>query len=596
MTSRASRTLPWTLTTLLAAASACTLQLPMPWGQDAVLAALGWTAELHGVALEHGRCQIDRATDAAILCAFDQTTCMGGCGAELSAFTDRVDAHNAGISARGGRHILGWTLELRGRISIDWAEPWEFAADRVEVACQDALFRAEGEVERLAGVAVERGQRTLRYPDPGGLHPGDILVGPDGWQVPIRAVCTSDDPCRDAGDRRIAGAFQLGWPWPGPSTDDTYISTGVAVRQSGEAVSFRSVCPIYDATRWSRGRRETPASVIRTPGWDTEDGWCTHNFEHPGDYHHANVSLRPGGGTNGVRYTGCVVQSHGVVNQHAELLRSGYPPEGIGAGFLLLANTVKVETRLLMNAATRCFLVAAGHRIELEGICEGPVQMLWAPGGVSSLLLTGAMNHQNSSAPRDLPWIDLGTTTRRSRTAVNIRFPFVFFQWGAGDPRGTMIRAQGEPIYLHVEAAVRNVDRILDIPDGSVAARDPQRLPRPSHAVAAYTAMTMAPAITSPPRGLKSRSAMPHPGSSGAGAGRSSGASVAAAGTLGAGVGAGSGAAPGGGAGGASFPTQMSTPSGRNVSTLAPVTFRMGNGVTASPMISPACCGEFRLA
>jgi hypothetical protein len=482
MTRHRSSSTAGVLVALLLTGSACTLLLPMPWGRQVVDTALGWTETLGGIPLEHGRCQVDPESDAALRCEFDAMSCDVGCGPELSAFTSRVDAHNSALARGGGQHIYGWTLELQGRIAIDWSEPWEFSAGRVEVDCQRAMFFTQGHVPTVPGVPMIPGQLAYSHHELARLHPGDIVVGPGGWQAPIRAVCTEGNPCSDGAGNAVANEFRLGWPWPGPATDETYISTGVAVRQSGNGVSFRTACPIYDRTRWTRGLRQKPASVIRTPGWDTEDGWCTYNFEHPGDYLHVNVSRSSGGGTNGVRYTGCVHQSHRVVTQHAELLRDGYPAEGIGAGFLLLANTVKVEPRQLMNAATRCFLVVAGHRIELEGVCEGPVQMLWAPTGVSSLLLTGAMNHQNSpAAPRDLPWIDLGTRSGRNPSAVDIRFPFIFFQWGQGNRRHTLIRARGNPLYLHIEAAVKNVGRILDVPDGSFVSGHVACLDRPAY-------------------------------------------------------------------------------------------------------------------
>jgi hypothetical protein len=289
------------------------------------------------------------------------------------------------------------------------------------------------------------------------LYPGDILVDPvSHHQVPIRSV--------------HADRFDLAWPWTGPETDGALISQGVLVRLAGERVSFsRSVCQVYDvgASRWKKGR-DVPVTVIRTPGFDLEDGFTTRNFEHPGDYHHANVSLSSGGGTNGVRYTGGVRQSHAVVSEHGRMLQDGYPPEGIGAGFLLLANTVQIQPRQLMNAASRCFIMVGGHRVELEGICEGPLQMVWAPGGAASLSLAGAMNHQNSTAPRDLPWIDLGERRGANRTSADITFPFIFFQWGRTPDREVLIRAKGDPVRLSVRGSVKNLAAVADVPDGSM--------------------------------------------------------------------------------------------------------------------------------
>jgi hypothetical protein len=163
---------------------------------------------------------------------------------------------------------------------------------------------------------------------------------------------------------------------------------------------------------------------------------------------------------------------------HAELLRQGYPPEGIGAAWLLLANTVRFQPRQLMNFATRCFIPVAGHRIELEGICEGPLQMIWAPKGVSSLLFTGAMNHQDADAPPELPWIDLGyRPLRRKPTAAQLRFPHILLRPG----RRVLVRARGKPIYLHLEGSVRGVERILDVPDGSFVSGNVACLDRPRY-------------------------------------------------------------------------------------------------------------------
>jgi hypothetical protein len=474
MTARRSHAAVLTLVALLVGGSACTVQLPMPWGQEAVRSALGWSKTLGGVELEHGRCQIDGATNAASRCEFDAVTCYAGCGAELSAFTDRVDAHNADLIRGGRRHTLGWTLVLKGTIRLEYAEPWLFAADRVNVDCQNARVIVGGEVPTLPGVAMIPGQIGYEHPDLERLRPGDIVVAPDGRQAPIRFVCTDEDPCW----HEETGVFNLGWPWIGSAARETYISQGAAVIMSGEQVTFTNACPIYDRAKWERGLRDRPVSVIRTPGWDTEDAWVTSNFNHPGDYAHVNTSKSSTGGTNGVRYTGGAQIDTSIIQQHVKLLEEGYPPEAIGAGWLLLASTTRFQPRQLMNFVTRCFIVAAGHRMEMEGVCEGPVQMIWAPTGVSSLLFTGAMNHQDADASAGLPWIDLGYRLEKWQpTAAQLRFPHILLRPG----RRVLVRARGKPIYLHIEGSVRGVERILDIPDGSFVTGSVACLDRPGY-------------------------------------------------------------------------------------------------------------------
>jgi hypothetical protein len=445
---------------------------------------LGFSTSLGGTSLDYGGCYVKH--DFAERCEFDARRCEAGCGAELTAFTERIEAYNDGVVQRGRRHGPGWALRLRGRIPLDWSEPWELTADRVRIDCQSALLytsSSEVPIVSLDGVSVTTGQTIL--PLPAGLshqaiRPGDILLGPDGWQVPIAKsgaglcerlpkVCNVDHDCALGGCGVGRAHVQLGFGWQGPDSSELGVSTGRLIRMQGEATSMPDVCPVYATgrARWRperEGHRTTPASAISTDGWDIENGFCTQNFDHPGDYHHANVSASAGGGTNGARLTGCASNNGPAIAAHGE------QPRAHGALVLSLAGVLAVDFRQQMNAGYRGFLIAGNtHKLELRGEFEGAHQILWAPEGCSSCSLEGMFNHQNNrTSPRHLPWIDAGTRTGRYTSAFQVRFPHIFFQWGKGMRREVLFRARGNPVYLNLEGSARNLKRVLDVPEGSI--------------------------------------------------------------------------------------------------------------------------------
>jgi hypothetical protein len=408
-----------------------------------------------------GLCEFDREM-LPIRCIADTEDCYPSCGLRLTEFTDAVDYYIEQKLACGRRHCPGWTLVLRGRIRIDFASPWEMRADRVRIDCHGANLEAGGQVPTVSlGVGLQPGQQEVPVSASQlvalGLHPGDIVVSSTGHQAPIRAV--------------HADRISLARPWGGPAQPTLTISTGRVIRLDAESVSFVDACPVYEAwgARWSKGQRFLPVTVVETPGWDLEDGFHVTGFTHPGDYHHANTSSSSAGGTNGVRYTGGVEVPGSIVLEHAALLRDGYPADGFGAAFLLMANTVDMRgMRRQMNSAFRCFEVYGGHKIELSGVCEGPAQALWAPQGVASLIYDGQMNHMNQpSVPRDFPPFDLGNRPTNPSHVI-IRTPLLLFQWGQGQERRALVRARGKPVHLWFDGSLRNFEGDpFDLPDGS---------------------------------------------------------------------------------------------------------------------------------
>ena len=396
-------------------------------------------------------------------CTFRAESCDAtGCGAELSAFTSAVDRWIEEQYDCGRRHCPSWTLRLRGPIPLRADEWWEHTADRVRIDCHAAQLRMSGPVptRTLSGITLRPGRRDYPLADARSkLKPADILLGPDGWQVPVRSVT-------DAG-------FALGWAWQGPEVESPLVSYGRVVRLGGENNTFADVCPVYAVygTHWKRGQRDVPLTVIETPGWDLESGFCPESFDHPGDYLTAITSADPGGGTNGTRVL--CMGSTGMQHEHAKLVAEGTHVGG--AAILALGNTVDMRgLRRQMGSTLRLAIVVGGHKVELRGASEGNGQLLWCPQGCASVAIDGLMNHQNNpGVPRDLPWVDLGTAVIRSH--VRITSPFWFFQWGDANARRLLVRGRGEPAYLQLEGVVRNVDRkqfesgaLFDLPAGSV--------------------------------------------------------------------------------------------------------------------------------
>ncbi len=391
---------------------------------------------------------------------FDASVHPAPHGQRLTRLCSAVQKHNEALLSSGRRHMRGWETELRGDVEIEYAEPWDLEASMVSIHGLHCRIFAKGPVPTLPLGAIDTGQIEVVHAYAAAANPGDILYDPaTGAQAPVEHT---------DGER-----ITLAFPWPGVQTSDGILCRGRVVRLRGEGTTFPYPVSVYCTDRWSKDQRAYPVTAISHDGWDGEDGFITRNFDHPGDYNHANVHMKEDlhGAINGVRLTGGCEVAGKTVQKHGELLEQGLHVGG--AAVLGIANTMKTEWRIQMNTAFRAYLLTGGHKMgPLEMAFEGPGQMLWAPTGVASCYLHSPMNHQNCpTVPRDMPWIDLGKRPAdKVPTHLFLDAPFMFFQWGRMD-RTIFCHADADstPVYVTARGHVNNFNGTLwDLPKGSV--------------------------------------------------------------------------------------------------------------------------------